>query len=256
MNKEYLKSQCIIGAPLTFHDKLFIYPPLIKQILAAKHFDIYRTYFTMTQASVTDQITDFGKRQVEEKIPTPFELLLLIAASNPTVAQQLEDGLFFFTHQRGRIFPEQKMILFGEVTKAKSIDELVIIDENNYSEFQNYIRLALGAATESEPVEEENLDPRIQRMKAKARYRDYIKNKTGSTIELNEILVAVCCMNVGLNPLNIGEITYAALIALFHSSQKKEAYGWQMRLAISGNAAKKITPQYWIEETDIKKINK
>lgn len=251
MNNEKLKSLSFIGAPLSFQNKLFIYPPILKQVLATASFDIYLSYFTMTQENVVDQITDYGRRAIEEKIPTPFELILILAESNPTLKGELEAGLFFFTHEKASIFPQQQNIVLGDINKAKSIDDLVIINGENFNEFQNMIRISLGF----DPVniaENENLDPRIQKMRAKARYRDYIKAKKSSKLSMDEILTAICCMGIGLTPLNIGEITYAAFTRLFRSSQKKEAYEWEMRLAISGNAAKKINPKYWIDESETK----
>jgi hypothetical protein len=58
-------------------------------------------------------------------------------------------------------------------------------------------------------------------MKAKARYRDSIKNKQdekkGITLLTN--IAAICCMKIGLTPLNIGEISYAAISPLMKMYQ-------------------------------------
>jgi hypothetical protein len=63
-----------------------------------------------------------------------------------------------------------------------------------------------------EPVNP-NEDPRITAMKAKARERDRIKarQKTSDGISLQTCLVAICCMGIGITPLNIGEMSYAAI---------------------------------------------
>jgi len=60
-----------------------------------------------------------------------------------------------------------------------------------------------------------NEDPRITKMKAKARYRDKIKAKANSSLNLSSMLVAICCMGIGITPLNIGELSYAFASALF-----------------------------------------
>jgi hypothetical protein len=61
-----------------------------------------------------------------------------------------------------------------------------------------------------------NEDPRIRKIKERARERDRIKarqaNKKG--ISLDTILVAICCMGIGITPLNIGEMSYGAVGAL------------------------------------------
>jgi len=53
-------------------------------------------------------------------------------------------------------------------------------------------------------------------MKAKARYRDKIKAKQNAKKGLNlfSIMTSICCMGIGLNPLNIGEMSYVAMNAL------------------------------------------
>jgi hypothetical protein len=50
-------------------------------------------------------------------------------------------------------------------------------------------------------------------MKRKARERDRIKAKSGSKngISLSTSLTAICCMGIGITPLNIGEMSYASI---------------------------------------------
>jgi hypothetical protein len=63
-----------------------------------------------------------------------------------------------------------------------------------------------------EPIDPDE-DPRIRRIKEKARERDRIKAKQGNKdgISLETCLVAICCMGIGLTPLNIGEMSYASV---------------------------------------------
>jgi hypothetical protein len=63
-----------------------------------------------------------------------------------------------------------------------------------------------------EPVNP-NEDPRVTRIKEKARERDRLKAKRAGKdgISLNTCLTAICCMGIGLTPLNIGEMSYAAI---------------------------------------------
>jgi hypothetical protein len=65
-----------------------------------------------------------------------------------------------------------------EVQRISSIQDLVILEEQDYFDFQNMIREALGEKTVARPdPEDPNEDPRIARIKAKARERDRIKAK-------------------------------------------------------------------------------
>jgi hypothetical protein len=57
-------------------------------------------------------------------------------------------------------------------------------------------------------------------MKAKARERDRVKARQGAKdgISIHTCLVAICCMGIGLTPLNIGEMSYAAIGPLMKMS--------------------------------------
>jgi hypothetical protein len=63
-----------------------------------------------------------------------------------------------------------------------------------------------------EPVNPDE-DPRIKAIKEKARARDRIKAKQASRngISLLTCMVAICCMGIGITPLNIGEMSYASI---------------------------------------------
>ena len=103
-----------------------------------------------------------------------------------------------------------------------------------------------------DPVEppDPTLHPKIRRMKALARYRDKIKAKKGMGINLLTTLVSICCMGIGITPLNIGELSYASLSTLMHIYQEKEKYEIDIRSLQAGADAKKIKPKYWIRNLD------
>jgi hypothetical protein len=113
---------------------------------------------------------------------------------------------------------EQKLIIVGKlesvVTKIKSIQDLDIITENDFFDFQNAIREVCGEKTIKPPEPPDpNEDPRITKIKEGAKRRDRIKTKAKSKdgISIHTCLVAICCMGIGLTPLNIGEMSYAAI---------------------------------------------
>jgi hypothetical protein len=66
-----------------------------------------------------------------------------------------------------------------------------------------------------EPIDPDE-DPRIAEIKRRARERDRKKAKHASKngISLNTCLTAICCMGIGITPLNIGEMSYGAVGAL------------------------------------------
>ena len=60
------------------------------------------------------------------------------------------------------------------------------------------------------------------------------------------MLTALCCSGIGLNPLNIGEITFPAMNEIFKMFQQKEKYETDLRVATAGFGNKKVKPKYWI----------
>ena len=86
--------------------------------------------------------------------------------------------------------------------------------ESNFFDFQNALRVVMGDKEIPAPEPDNpNENPRIRAMKEKARMRDRIKAKQGSRngISLSTCLVAICCMGIGITPLNIGEMSYASV---------------------------------------------
>ena len=57
-------------------------------------------------------------------------------------------------------------------------------------------------------------------------------------------------MGIGLNPLNIGEISYASIQTLISTYQKHEKYEADCRSLMMGADPKKIGFKYWIRNED------
>ena len=69
-------------------------------------------------------------------------------------------------------------------------------------------------------------------------------------ISLNACLVAICCMGIGITPLNIGEMSYASIGIIMKMMQDKEKYDIDIRSLLAGADSKKIKPKYWIRNND------
>ena len=48
---------------------------------------------------------------------------------------------------------------------------------------------------------------KVRYFKAKARMRDRVKAKSKDSLTLGSTLASICCMGIGLTPLNIGELS-------------------------------------------------
>lgn len=184
-----------------------------------------------------------------QEIPkiTPFEYLLGLVYNNEETKELVKQAFNFFIHEDVTILPMQKVIIFGDIqeNKASSIDKWRMITEDNFFSFQNAIREACGEKKVELPREDE--DPRIKRIKAKARYRDKIKAKHNG-LKLTSTLVSICCMGLNLNPLNIGEISYASALLLMRYFQEKDKYETDIKAILAG--ADNIKLQSWIRNIE------
>ena len=244
-----------IKEPLTFYNKFKVYPPSVREVVGNPRFGQYVKVLTISQEEIQEELKD--KIEQGKKVPTPFEFLLINAYHNEQFRSIVAQAFEFFTHQSINFFFEQKLLVLGEleqvVTEINSVDELITIKEEEYFDFQNIIREAIGDK-KIKPAEppNPNEDPRITAMKAKARERDRIKAKSNSSkgISVQICLVAICCMGLGITPLNIGEMSYAAIGPIMSMSQEKEKYDIDIRSLLAGADSKKIKPKYWIRNSD------
>ena len=124
-----------------------------------------------------------------------------------------------------------------------------MIKEEEYFDFQNAIRACLGRKAAEKP--QVDLNPKIAEIKRKARRAERLRAKQaakgkGDGISLYTILVSICCMGLGITPLNIGEMSYVAIEAILRKYQEKEKYQLDIESLLAGADSKKIKPKYWI----------
>lgn len=252
-----INERIFLKKPLNFKGKCMIYPPSIDDILDNDKFSQYRMIITMSQEDLEDLI--YGKEtmtaDIQSGVLSPLEFLLNNCYNNEKYRQLTEEAFYFFTHKQIDFsWNDKKIFLFKleeEITKASSIEDikkLPTIEENEFFEFQNLVRQSMGEKKVEPP--KINEDPRIKRMKAKARYRDRIKAKNGQGISLGTSLASICCMGLGLTPLNIGQMSYAAINGIMQTYQNKEKFDLDTRSLMAGADSKKIKPKYWIRNLD------
>lgn len=238
---------------------IFVYPATVEEVLGTKQFPIYRQLLTISQEEIEDEYVE--KKKDLKDLVTPLEYLFQmiddggdkqIREQKKQFYQLLKDAFYFFLHEEVTFAPDKKMIFVGnlkeELKRIKNPHELRIIHESNYFQLQNAIRESLGDKQIEPP--NPNEDPRVKRIKAKARYRDKIKAKKGGGLDLGSTLVAICCMGIGLTPLNIGKISYASVNRLTTAYQEKEKYETDVRSLQAGAKKKDVNLKYWIRKIE------
>lgn len=234
------------GEPVEFKNICYVYPPKVHDVALNKEYYIYTKLLTFSQEEIEDEFVEKGLDLKD--LLTPFEYLLNNAYHNAHFKALLDRTFYFFLHEKVRYLFEQKQILIGELTDVKSVEDFRVLKEEDFFEFQNLIRDSIGQKTIEPPNPNEH--PRIKAMKAKARYRDRIKAKKGLGLKLLSTISSICCMGYGLNPLNIGELSYAAIPVLLATYQEKEKYDIDIRSLLAGADSKKVKPKYWIRNLD------
>lgn len=233
-----------------------LYAPKVKDVIANPKYPQYASLFTLSQEDIWDRMAEEQQKEPigkpVEGAPTPFELFLINYHASAEVASLAKEAFQFFTHQDVKIVPESKNIIFlGNLAKIDNIKDICQINsEEKFFYFQNEVRKCIGETPVEPPRLNEN--PKVAMIKAKARLRDRVKRKKGSqnSISFSTMLTALCCMGIGLNPLNIGEISYISASTIFSMTQDKEKYDTDIRIMTAGFGNSKIKPKYWINNPE------
>ena len=245
--------------PLAFKNICSIYPPSVNDVISnPKSIQLFKL-LTYSQEDIEDlffedQNKNNGDHGAPEKhIPTPLEFVLINAYRNTEFQTLIIEAFQFFIHEPVTLLYESKLILIGAVDDLSLITDMTkfrYLSEDTFFEFQNLIRASMGKELVTLPSETE--DPIVKRVKAAARRRKRLaeksRSKNGSGISLTTTLGAICCMGIGLTPLNIGEISYASIDVLISLYQQKEKYQTDIDSLMAGANPKKVHPKYWIRD--------
>ena len=243
-----INANFLIKEPENFQDICLVYPPTVKEVTKNKDYSKYEMALTITQQDIEDE---FANESPEMMTMTPFQYLMLNSIVSEDFLQIIIDSFKFFIQEDVAIIPDLEVILIGkleeDIDPIIDLDEPRVIDAENFFDFQNMIRACLGRSKEEKIKEDDDEDPRVKRIKAKARYREKLVAKRRKAPTLGTYLAAICCMGIGLNPLNIGEISYASVTYLIDMYQQKEEYNTNIRSMLAG--AKDVKLKYWIRDT-------
>lgn len=246
------KELFFIGAPVQFKPGVNIYPPKVKEVVSNPGYNSFSRVLTYSHEEIED-IYVKEKKELDS-FPTPLEFMLNNCYHNKDYEDVCKKAFQFFLKSEVDFLYDKKIILVGRIEEVlknlTSIDQLVMIHEEEFFDFQNLIRMATNQKT----VEPPNLNehPRIKAMKAKARYRDCVKAKQAAKngMDLFTIMTSICCMGIGITSLNIGEMSYVAMQAILNQYQNKEKYQIDIDSLLAGADSKKIKPKYWIRNLD------
>ena len=241
-----INSAVLIGAPLNFKNKINIYPPSVREVVTNPNFGVLYKLLTLTQDDIREEIGD--KLGEGEQLPTPFEYLMLNCRYREGFSTLMQEAFAFFCKVEVNFLFQERKIVIGNLE-----EQIQYLSEEEFFDFSNLVREACGDKSVAPPeLDDPNEDPRIRQIKERARKRDRIKAKQGreNGISLETCLVAICCMGIGITPLNIGEMSYASVGEIMRVMQDKEKYDIDIRSLLAGADSRKIKPKYWIRNTN------
>lgn len=91
---------------------------------------------------------ELNKKKQYGNYPTPFEFLLINCYHSEPFAELTKRAFKFFIHKDINFFYEEKMLVIGKLEKVvvevNTIQDLIALKEEEYFDFQNMIRKAIG----------------------------------------------------------------------------------------------------------------
>lgn len=245
-----INAKFFIGFPEDYKGICYVYPPTVKEVIGNPKFSIYRSILMISNEDIEDRIIEKeGDITKDTYVPSPFDYVMSLAYQGGETRQLVMDSFYFFIHEPVTFLFQEKKIIIGDLKEnlnlVKNVEDLRILTEEDFFDFQNLLRAAVGEKDAKPPVPNEH--PKVKKMKAKARYRDRVKAKQEG-ITLGTSLTAICCMGIGINPLNIREISYCAIGYLTRMYQDKEKYQIDIDSLLAGAKASDVKLKYWIRE--------
>ena len=246
------KELFFIGKPVQFKTGIYIYPPSLNDVITNINYGNYIRVLTYSQEEIEDLFIK-EKKDITTFL-TPLEFLLNNCYHNQQYEKICKEAFKFFIKEEVDFLYEKKLIIIGNLEKViqglQSINDLIVISEDEFFDFQNLIRIACDQKIVEPPNPNEH--PKIKAMKAKARYRDKIKAKQNAKngITLFTTMASICCMGIGISSLNIGEMSYVSMQAILNQYQMKEKYEIDIDSLLAGADSKKIKPKYWIRNSE------
>lgn len=234
-----IEALAFIGLPYVFENICLIYPLSISSILSLQ--ERYERDLQLLTINRSFIIRLFNKKEISvDTIPTPFDFLIGSAKEDNRVLLEISNAFATFIREKITILFDTKQIIVGDPLEHR------IINDSNFTAFQNVIRLQNRLQKEEEIPENE--DPRMRKFREKRELRDAIKRKQESAKapSFATLMNALCAFGVGITPLNIGELSLYSFYSQLQINGHKERYNAEMHFLYGGADPKKLKPEYWI----------
>lgn len=238
------KEKFLCGIPTEIEGLCLVYPKTLREIalVGIKNFYIYLNFFTLNK----EEIDNFNKEnEIEEEI-TPFQFHLRNSIYDKNYQKNFADAFKFFLkinsitilkdneaivldNDTNRVIKEKEFNLISEIIKAQNF--LLEYEEENYS-------IKKPSNSKAKEI--------LQKLEQRKKVID--KKKSHNNLDFYDLVGSLAIGDVGLNILNIWDITYYAFNDQFNRMKMKENYENDVKSLLAGADSKKIKLKHWIRK--------
>ena len=221
------------GSPVFLEDICAIYPATLGEIIDLGYDKFLQYLSVLTSQKPADTHKDNELKDLLAQLSDFWYLLLLMASDN--YINELVKGAFrFFTKSQANFILEPPQIILGPV------DEQHILDEQHFYEFQAILKKMYFLDTDGDDIiilEDDLPQVKALKMKMRADLEKVRRAKAAkaandkSDLKMSDLIGSMAINNLGLNIINIMDITYYA----FHDQLKR--MGWRDQFNINQSAA-------------------
>lgn len=237
-------SKAFVGIPIPY-ESFEVRIPTVGDTLDPD-FWIYLQALTLSQEDLDEELKDVF---IDGLTYTPFQYLMIRSMSDGVFKDYVERAFRFFLGQDIFFNFERMHIFIGSPSLtlvSQKNARLNIISEENFLKLQNVINEACGKEIYV-PIDP-TWHPRRQDMERKKRLRDRIKaRQNAKKSSYHSLLVSLCTMGIGITPMNVKELSYAALQELVDRYRMRQNYELEIKIATNPFNTKPKQVSDWME---------
>ena len=243
----------LLGAPYNLSNICKIYQLTIDEIFLADNalgLDKYYHYvnlLTLEQQDIIEISKKKGLTVNELENVSVFDYIMLSAQFDNNFFLDLKTALSTFIKEEILISPKSKMIIVGNPKDKR------IIGEKEFEELSRALRIFNKMRIKEAPPENET--PMQKRFRLKREMRERVKEQQqkkqtdeNNGVDFADIMSSVCCMNVGINLLDLKKYTIYQIKTQLERGQAREQYYTELDMLMAGADSKKIKPEYYVRK--------
>ncbi len=231
----YLELQSFLNIPTIFkNSSCTIYPLTVSEVATIG----YTKYSYLLGLLITSK----SALEAEgEEVDSVLEYLLQCCKADTKFAQDVKDAFLLFTREKVMLSYKHNTIIIGDFTQKKTIGI------EDFDMFQKILRIQNGIEEAEEPPENESPHQKKFRLKREAREAAKRKQqaKNGENLDFSDIVSSLCAFGVGINPLNVGELTVGAVWTLFSKLGAKSQFEGNFQSILAGGKPSDFPLKSW-----------